>query len=175
MAPGLILKPMDSIPQDANEAVEALLQACPELVPAWDDLCESMEENTAETVGIYLVFGQMILPLVLYALDGHPDPDSINGRRWMEMAARHRATFRHQDHWRNIPFRGDAHLDDLLRRLYETLDLWAASPNVSLRHAVYTEMAQDGYVDLTVNDLVRYAGPVLRSMAERRSPEDSCD
>jgi hypothetical protein len=78
--------------------------------------------------------------------------------------------FRDQAHWADIPPRGDTQLDDLVKRLYDVLDLWAASPNVSLRHAVYTEMIQDGYVDLTVNDLVRPAGPVIRSMAERRAP-----
>lgn len=109
---------MDSIPEDANRAIDALLRACPKLVPACKDLCELMGENTGEGVGIYNVFGQIILPLVLYALDGHLDPNSTNGLKWIEEGVRSRATFRDQTHWRDIPPRGDSRLDDLLRRLY---------------------------------------------------------
>ena len=41
LVPGLSLEPMESIPMDANEAVDPLLPSCPELVPAWDDLLSS--------------------------------------------------------------------------------------------------------------------------------------
>jgi hypothetical protein len=70
-----------------------------------------------------------------------------------------------------MPARGDDELDDLGERLCEVLELWAVSPSFDLRHAVYIEMVEDRvYVDLTVDDLMRTAGPALRSMATRREP-----
>jgi hypothetical protein len=47
------------------------------------------------------------------------------------------------------------------------IDSWALSQEDSLRNAVFIEMIEAGYVDLTCEDLLLNAGPALRAMAER--------
>jgi hypothetical protein len=162
---------MNGLPADYDEAVDALLARCPELASPWRDLCRDMKQDTAEGVGIYVVFGQIILPFLLYALEGHGkqrDFVTIGNRQVaMPRADDHRSHFRDQPQWADIPARGDERLDDLIHRLYEVLDLWAASPDVNLRHAVFIEMVEAGHSDLRVEDLVRNGGPALKVIAER--------
>jgi hypothetical protein len=161
---------MTSVPRSVDEAVEALLRSCPEFGPAWRDLREFTEQDTAEDVGIYNVFCHILLPFLLYALDGTARFSGSAGPDWHVSGAGHRARFRDERQWCEIPARGDDKLDDLVVRLYEVLELWAVSPESRLRQAVYIEMVEAGYVDLTVEDLIRPAGPALRAMAVRQGP-----
>src|SRR5688572_26662011 len=64
-----------------------------------------------------------------------------------------------------LPRPGTAEGDDLLRRIYAVMDAWAASPKATLEDAVYIEFVESGYAQLTVDDLMRFAGPVMRQMA----------
>lgn len=122
----------------------------------------------AESVGIYHVFGDIILPFLLYALDGqsrsHPDSALQPDTRDTE---HRRFSFRAQSQWRQIPDRGSSGLLDLITRLYEVLDLWSASPDRDVRDAVFIELIEAGYSDLTVQDLLRHAGPRLKKLAGR--------
>jgi hypothetical protein len=158
----------ESPPSDATEAVDLLLRLCPELGPAWFDLCELMGERTGESVGIYNVFGLIVLPVLLYALDGDGQSnfDIPYLGRAPDVAARHRSTFRDQGVWAAMPLRGTPQLEDFVGRLYVVLDLWAATEDRSLRDAVYIEMVEAGYVDLSVEDLLSHAGTNLRALAD---------
>jgi hypothetical protein len=125
----------------------------------WDD---------GEPLGIYNVFGEVILPFLLYALDGHADNSGSNDPEWHISGKKHRnSTFRGQAVWKDIPDRGTSDLSDLVPRLYSVIDSWALSQEDSLRNAVFIEMIEAGYVDLTCEDLLLNAGPALRAMAER--------
>jgi hypothetical protein len=116
------------------------------------------------------VFGQLILPFLLYALDGDLRRDPRSGPDWHISGRGHRANFRDEAHWSDISDRGSYQLEGLLSRLYEVLDRWAASPNIDLRSAVYIEMVEAGYVDLSVENLTRSGGPALHAMYDKRSP-----
>ena len=89
--------------------------------------------------------------------------------RATDVAAGHRSTFRDQDQWAAMPLRETPQLDDLVGRLYTVLDLWAATGDRSLREAVYIEMLEARYVDLSVEDLLSCAGPKLRALADDHS------
>jgi hypothetical protein len=62
---------ISSPPANATEALDLLLACCHELEPAWRFLCEWMGERTGDSVGICNAFGQIVLPLLLYALGRH--------------------------------------------------------------------------------------------------------
>jgi hypothetical protein len=110
----------------------------------------------------------VILPFLLYALDGHADNSRSNDPEWHISGKKYRkSTFRAQAVWKNIPDRGTSDLGDLVERLYSVIESWALSPDDSLRNAVFIEMIEAGYVDLTCDDLLLNAGPTLRAMAER--------
>jgi hypothetical protein len=131
-----------------------------------------MGEQTGATVGIYSVFGQIILPFLLYALDGDTESvvfDIPYLGRAPDVAAAHRSTFRDSDQWAAMPRRATARLENLVGRLYAVLDLWAATEDRSLRDAVYIEMLEGGYVDLRAEDLLSCAGPKLRALAADQS------
>jgi hypothetical protein len=147
-------------PSTATEAVELLVGRCPELEAAWRELCEQMETDTGDGVGIFTVFSDIILPLLLYAIDGQSVDED-----WVARGAEHRSHFVERADWMDVPRRGTAELGALVHRIYEVLDLWAASQDINLRDAVYIEMVETGYVDLTVDDLLRSAGPALRGLA----------
>ena len=149
----------DSAPRDASEAVDLLLRGCPELQTAWNELCRWTEATNGNDVGIYVVIGQMVLPLIVYAsVASHPD----------EHGNRTRNTLRGEQEWREMPDRGSKELESLLGRLYEWIDLCAASPN--LVDAIYIEFIETGYSDLTSAELVAPGGPALKALAEARAP-----
>ncbi|HET9059758.1 MAG TPA: hypothetical protein VFN61_07540 [Acidimicrobiales bacterium] len=154
-------------PANATDAVDLLLRICPEFGPAWSSLRELMGEEPAISVGIYNVFGQIVLPFLLYALDG--DTGSDFHIPYLGCAAdvgdAHRRAFRDEAQWAAMPARGTRQLEDLVGRLYAVLDLWAATDDRSLRDALYVEMAETGYVDLSSEVLLGYAGNNLRALA----------
>lgn len=139
------------LPSDYQGAVELLLARCPELKPAWDDLVELMETSDPVEVGLYNVTAQIVMPVVAYLLG---DPESANLRR-PDMC------------FTQVPERGTPEAEDFLTRLYSVLDSWAVSPDRSLNQAVFIEFAESGYRSLSVDDLVRHAGPQLQRMAGR--------
>ena len=166
--PGAYICGVDAPPSDNNEAVAQLKHLCPELLPAYEQLSAEMGWNEGERIGIYNVFGEVILPFLLYALDGHADNSRSSGPEWHISGKKHRkSTFRAQEVWKDIPDRETAHLNDLVENLYYVIDTWALSPDETLRNAVFIEMIEAGYVDLTCEDLILHAGPALRAMAER--------
>jgi hypothetical protein len=156
-------------PESYSEAVDQLTNLCPELLPAYRELSLEMGwEEEGEEIGIHLVFGDVILPFLLYALDGDADNSNSNDPEWHISGAKHReSTFRAQAAWKDIPDRDTSGLDDLVRRLYEIMDLWALSSNDHLRNAVFIEILEAGYVDLTCDDLLLNAQPAVRMMADR--------
>lgn len=103
----------------------------------------------ADAVGIYNVIGQLVLPTVAYLL-GDPEYAQL-------------PTADPNFNGLPSPVSGDA--DHMLGRLYAVLDTWAASPYVYFRNAMFIEFVESGYSSLTVDDLLRYAGPALRKMA----------
>lgn len=149
-ANGTVLLPnvegMSEAPTSATEAVNLLLETCPELEPAWRDLCRWMGESTGDGVGIYNVFVQIIVPFLTYAI-GSP------ARRLQD-----------QSEWADIPSQGSDQLTDLLRRLFEQLDLWAQSSDSDLREAVWMELKEGDYEDLAVGDIIAIAGPALKAL-----------
>ena len=155
-------------PTSGKEAVAQLIRLCPELLPAYEQLSAEMGWNEGEPVGIYNVFGEVILPFLLYALDGHADNSRSSDPAWHISGKKHRkSTFRANAVWKDIPDRGTTDLSDLVGNLYYVIDSWALSPDDTLRNAVFIEMIEAGYVDLTYEDLILNAGPALRAMAER--------
>lgn len=154
---------MVPLPDETSTAVDALLTKCPEFLPAWQDLQGWMGDDT----GIYSVFAQIVLPFLFYAIDGDIQLDHDNELDRYLPGNQHRLKFRNKDHWSAIPPRGSDELKELVDRLYEVIDLWAASPNADLRDAVYIEIIESGYGDLTADDLMRLAGPNVRSLARR--------
>lgn len=78
-----------------------------------------MDESSGDGVGIYNVFTHIIIPFLAYAI-GSPARSLDEGQ------------------WANLPSRGSDDLADLVRRLFEQLDLWAQSSNRGLREAVWT-------------------------------------
>jgi hypothetical protein len=161
------LVPREPPPANATEAVEVLLRICPEFGPAWSELCELMGEQSGSLVGIYNVFGHMVLPFLLYALDADTgsgfDIPYLGCAR--DVGGAHRSAFVHEGQWAHMPARGTGQLEDLVGRLYAVLDLWAATDDRMLRDALYVEMVETGYVDLSPQGLLRRAGQNLRALA----------
>ena len=85
----------------------------------------------------------------------------------------HRSQFTDQREWAALAGRGRTELAELVQRVYEVLDLWAASDSPSIRDAVYIEMVENDYVELTVEDLLEQDGPALREVSRIRQRRDS--
>lgn len=159
---------MDGPPNDNDQAAAQLTDVCPEFLPAFQQLSAEMDWDDGEPIGIYNVFGQLILPLLLYALDGHADHRRSTDPEWHISGKKHgKSEFRAEVAWRDIPDRDSSDLEDLVERLYAVIDSWALSPDDDLRHAVFIEMLEAGYVDLTREDLLSHGEPALQAMAQR--------
>jgi hypothetical protein len=152
-------------PTNDDEAVALLLDRCSELIPAWEELRGLFGDNKDEPIGIYIVLGQVILPFLLRALPG----SDAWGEDAHVRADAQRRSMRDKAVWARMPS-DQAGVEELLSRLYQVIDLWTASPSVELRHAVWTELVETGYVDLTVEDLVSHGGPLLRAMVNQATP-----
>jgi len=159
---------VDIPPSNTNQAVGQLTSVCPEFLPAFQQLSAEMDWDDGEPIGIYNVFGELILPFLLYALDGHADNSRSTDPEWHISGKKHRnSEFRSEMVWRDTPDRGSSDLYDLVERIYAVVESWALSPDDALRNAVFIEMIEAGYVDLTCEDLLANGGPALRAMAER--------
>ena len=114
----------------------------------WD---ESADVGIHEdgSIGIYWVFASVIAPFLKYALTPEADaPDSVLVKK----------------SWRDIPASDTPELEELIDRLYEILELWAASPSQYLRDATFIEVAESDMGHLTVDELTRRGGPYLKSL-----------
>jgi len=110
--------------------------------------------GTIETggVGLYTVFGDVLLPLIANVLTGGVDQ-------------------RFDRSYSHALDEGIAYRQELLGRLYDVFEQWAVSPDRDIRDVVYIELLENGYTvheanipDLSVDDLVRYAGPRVTAM-----------
>ena len=152
---------MDEYREFAKRAVEDLLDTCPEFRPAWDANEWLLLDDGG--VGLYGVFGQIILPFLSYALPASPKSAKSSygsGNDAEDM-------FRQNPEWRDIPDSQSPEFEDLLRRLYETFEHWADSPNSHIRESVYIELVETGYEKLSIEDLTVRGGPLLQSLKER--------
>jgi len=138
---------VERAPETYQQAVDGLLAACPELVPAWAELAESMQSEDALEVGIYNVLGQVVLPAVAYLL-GEEGNAALPIR---------------DPAFADLPDIGTRQASDLVVRIYKELDRWASSSDESLRGAVWIEFVEAGYGSLTVEDLTAHAGPIIQS------------
>jgi hypothetical protein len=127
--------------------VKQLRHACPELSGVLDAI--GATENGA--VGLYTIFGDVLLPLIANVLTGGAD----------------------QLFDRGYPKALDeelAYRQELLGRLYGVFEDWAVSPDRDIRDVVYIELLENGYAvdanipDLDVEDLIRPAGPRVTAM-----------
>jgi hypothetical protein len=135
-------------PASIEEALTQLRQGCPELSGVLDDI--GATENGE--VGLYTVFGDVLLPLIANVLTG--GADQRFDRR----------------HTRALD-EGVAYRRELVGRLYDVFEAWAVSPDREIRDVVYIELLENGYTvldanspDLDVDDLVKYAGPRVTAM-----------
>jgi hypothetical protein len=135
-------------PASIKEAITQLRQHCPELSGVLDAI--GATENGG--VGLYTIFGDVLLPLIANVLTGGTD----------------------QRFDRGFPKALDedvAHRQELVSRLYGVFEEWAVSPDREIRDVVYIELLESGYTvhetnipDLDVDDLIRFAGPRVTAM-----------
>jgi hypothetical protein len=109
-------------PSSETEAIERLLELCPELSESWLTLSES----DPSAVGLYTVFSDIILPLLANVLTGGSDPRFDRTYSGLLL---------------DEP---DTRLN-LVKRLYSVLDEWAISPNKGIRDTVFIEVLEGGY------------------------------
>jgi hypothetical protein len=135
-------------PTSIEEAVTQLRQGCPELVGVLDRI--GATENGG--VGLYTVFGDVLLPLIANVLTEGVDQRFDRG-------------------YPNALKSGVDYRRELLGRLYGVFEEWAVSPDRDIRDVVYIELLESGYTvheanipDLDVDDLIRYAGPRVTAM-----------
>jgi hypothetical protein len=126
------------------DAVANLVYRCPELIPAVDDLHEWMDGEE----GIYNVFVHIILPTLRYVLTD-ADPEQVGVEEVLLPA---------------IPERATPEVQDFIVRLYQVLDDWAASPHDYIRNAVFVELLEYDWPELTVAHILVPAGPALRAL-----------
>jgi hypothetical protein len=135
---------------DLAGAFNSLLTLCPELAPAWQALRELMGEGDADSIGVYNVLGSIVLPALATLL--------TDGRDSM-----------FEDQYPGTLPKTEAQRQDLISRIYLAVDMWAASPNVTIQEATDIEFVVDGgwgsFVDRDL--LLRNAGPNLRALADR--------
>jgi hypothetical protein len=135
-------------PTSIKEAVKQLRLGCAELSGALDSI--GATDNGG--VGLYTIFGDVLLPLIANVLTAGED-QSFDRRH--PNALDKGITYRHE----------------LVSRLYGVFEAWAVSPDRDIRDVVYIELLESGYTvreanipDLDVDDLIRYAGPRVRAM-----------
>lgn len=133
-----------------QEAVAVLLAACSELEPVWVETASIFGPDPNE-VGIYGLFGHIVLPVLQALLTGQP---SAELDPFLPSGAVERAAF--------------------TTRLYVVLDRWALSEDATIRHAVYLELTEGygglhGDPALTGDDLLAQAGPSLKRLVEKQS------
>ena len=139
---------MTSPPTSVEEAVAQLRLGCPELA----GVLEEIGAAEGGGVGLYTIFCDVLLPLIANVLTGGADQSFDRG-------------------YPNALDGGVAFRQELLRRLYDVFEEWAVSPDRDIRDVVYIELLETGYTvhdpnfpDLTVDDLIRYAGPRVTAM-----------
>jgi hypothetical protein len=150
---------VDKYHELSKVAVEDLLSTCPEFRCSWDANAWLIEDDEGG-VGLYGVFGHIVLPFLSYALSAVRRSASSPSESGCNTEER----FRQNPEWSDIPDSTSPKFEDLLRRLYEVLERWASSPNKHIREAVYIELIESGYDTLSVDDLTSRAGPILRSL-----------
>jgi hypothetical protein len=135
-------------PASIEEAVALLREACPELSGVLDGI--GATENGG--VGLYTIFGDVLLPLIANVLTRGEDQRFDLG-------------------YPNALDEGVAYRRELVGRLYDVFEEWAVSPDRDIRDVVYIELLESGYTvreknipDLDVDDLIKYAGPRVTAM-----------
>jgi hypothetical protein len=136
-------------PTSIEEAVTQLRRSCPELSGVLDSI--GATENGE--VGLYTIFGDVLLPLIANVLTGGADQ---------------RFDRRHP----NALNEDVAYRRELMGRLYDIFEEWAVSPDRDIRDVVYIELLESGYTvldanspDLDVDDLIKHAGPRVTAMS----------
>lgn len=150
-------------PRNAHEAIDALLEHCPEFQPAWTWSEWEVEEEQGDSQLSFTVWCHVLLPFFDFAFP-FPRPEGppyavehwVDHRHWVDRQ------FATDPTWSLVPQPGPR-LDDLVRRLFEVLDRWADSPSEGVRYYVDLEMVIDGV--MSQEDLDRHAGPVLREVS----------
>jgi hypothetical protein len=134
-------------PTSSEEAVALLRQDCPELSGVLDGI--GATENGG--IGLYTIFGDVLLPLIANVLTG--GADQLFDRGYPQALDK-----------------GIAYRQGLVGRLYGVFEEWAVSPDRDIRDIVYIELLENGYTvdanipDLDVDDLIKYAGPRVTAM-----------
>ena len=138
---------MTKPPTSLEEAVTQLRKGCPELSGVLDGI--GATENGG--VGLYTIFGDVLLPLIANVLTG--GADQLFDRGYPQALDK------------EIAYR-----QELVCRLYGVFEEWAVSPDRDIRDVVYVKLLENGYAvdanipDLDVDDLLKYAGPRVRAM-----------
>jgi hypothetical protein len=134
-------------PTSIEEAVRQLRQGCPELSGVLDGIGATEKGE----VGLYTIFGDVLLPLIANVLTG--GADQLFDRGYPQSLDK-----------------GIAYRRELVGRLYGVFEEWAVSPDRDIRDVVYIELLENGYTvdanmpDLDVDDLIKYAGPRVTAM-----------
>jgi hypothetical protein len=136
---------------DFADVAESLLTLCPELLVAWQANCELTGDDKATDTDIYNVIETIVLPALGTLLSAGRDSGF-------------------EDMYPGTLPRTEIERQDLTNRIYIAIDLWAGSPNVTIREATFLEFVAEGgwgpFID--ADSLLRQAGPNLRALAERQ-------
>ena len=134
-------------PTSIKEAMTQLRRGCPELCGVLDGI--GATENGG--VGLYTIFGDVLMPLIANVLTG--GADQLFDRGYPQALDK-----------------GNAYRQGIVDRLYDVFEEWAVSPDRDIRDVVYIELLENGYTvdadipDLDVDDLIKYAGPRVTAM-----------
>ena len=140
--------------EDANGALGLLLAKCPSLQPVWDEERRIAATSDAEDIGIYVIFGSLILPALSALLSG--ERQNRFERKFPQVlpeSAEDRVDFRD--------------------RIYSVLDEWAAFTNATIRDAVYQEIIGEGGYGgnpgmplVSSEEMMHHAGPNLLGLRQ---------
>lgn len=142
--------------EDYQAWAQRLLDVCPELSDEWEQRRDLFETEDIREIGIYVFFGDVFVAPAAHLLGDRSNAD------------------------RALPDPGTDQAEDLLRRMYQVIEDWLGDDHTGtdheLRNLIAVELLESGYGGLAQKQLVRYAGPRLRSLdeefqAQQQTPE----
>ncbi len=149
----VMVEPSEVYADGVRAAVAQLLSACPELHVEWQQMrLDYDDDEDAAYVGLYNIIAQVVKPQLGRALGLPAD------------------LLQEHDHWRELLTPVTDEPNDLARRMYEVLDLWATSSSTGVVEGVGVEFG-GGWGGWTP-DVTLYgpAGPALRRLVGPGSP-----
>jgi hypothetical protein len=126
-----------------------LIDVCPELTDVWDAEREYCQDGEGQIM-FYLVFAQILLPMLAALISGKP------------------TTF--DDMYPGLLPSDPKSREELLNRLYQVFEVWAASHYGRLTDLLVHELSDpysSGEGQFTVDQLLEKTGPEVRDLLRR--------